>query len=124
VKKTIVRDLREYGRVDLAGKYTSTAGSQEAVDPALIDRLMSDVERDGFAIIEGLLSAEKLEEIKQDALPRFEHSSGRNNFEGFATQRLYAVMAKTFTCDALVEHPLILALLDRIFEPNYLFSQF
>jgi ectoine hydroxylase-related dioxygenase (phytanoyl-CoA dioxygenase family) len=81
------------------------------------------VEQDGFIILEGLLSAEKLEEIKQDALSRFRFSSGRNNFEGFATQRLYGVIAQTFTCNALAEHPLILALLDRIFEPNYLLSQ-
>jgi ectoine hydroxylase-related dioxygenase (phytanoyl-CoA dioxygenase family) len=123
VKRTIVRDLREYGSVDLAGKYGSTAGTQETVDSALVDRLMATVEREGFVIVEGLLSAAKLDEIKKDALPRFEHSSGRNNFEGFATQRLYAVLAKTFTCDALVEHPLVLALLDRILEPNYLLSQ-
>jgi ectoine hydroxylase-related dioxygenase (phytanoyl-CoA dioxygenase family) len=123
MKKTIVHDLREYGRLDLAGKYTSTAGSQQPVDAALVERLFADLERDGYVIVEDVLSEAKLEEIRRDALPRFPHSSGRNNFEGFATQRLYGVVAKTFVCNELIEHPLVLALLDRIFEPNYLLSQ-
>ena len=32
-------------------------------------------------------------------------------------------MEKTFACNPLVEHPLVLGLLDRILEPNYLLSQ-
>ena len=62
-------------------------------------------------------------EIKQDLMPRFEHDSGRNNFEGFKTQRLYAFFEKSLVCNPLVEHPLILGCLDRLFEPNYLLSQ-
>lgn len=33
------------------------------------------------------------------------------------------MIAKTYACNPLVEHPLILALLDSIFNPNYLLSQ-
>src|SRR5262249_31840690 len=61
--------------------------------------------------------------IRADALSLMTHRTGRNNFEGFATQRLYAVIEKTLSCNPLVEHPLVLGLLDRILEPNYLLSQ-
>ena len=121
--RIIVDDVREYGRSDLARKHRSTAGSQEQVDPALVERLCLAVERDGFVVVPDVVPVARIEEIRADVLPRLVHDAGRNNFEGFATQRLYGVLAKTFACNELVEHPLILALLDRILEPNYLLSQ-
>ena len=61
--------------------------------------------------------------IKETVLPLFAYDSGRNNFEGFKTQRLYATFEKTLVCNDLVDHPLILNILDNIFHPNYLLSQ-
>jgi hypothetical protein len=116
-------DVREYSQTDVARKYRSTAGSQQQVDPKLVDRDLADVERVGFVVIENLIPREKLDAIKADVMARFVHDSGRNNFEGFATQRLYSVIEKTYVCNELVDHPRILALLDRILEPNYLLSQ-
>lgn len=116
-------DFESYGRADLAAKYRSTAGTQPAVDPARIDPLMENLERDGYVIVERLIPEPLLRAIRDDVRPRFKHPAGRNNFEGFKTQRLYAVPEKTFVCNPLVEHPLVLGLLDRLFEPNYLLSQ-
>jgi ectoine hydroxylase-related dioxygenase (phytanoyl-CoA dioxygenase family) len=39
--------------------------------------------------------------------------TGRNAFEGFTTQRVYALFAKTRTFDAAATHPLLLAVLDQ-----------
>lgn len=121
--KPIFEDIFAYGRVDLAGTFKSTAGSQEKVEPALIDQAMRALERDGFVVFERILPKDVIEEIRADVLPRMTHQAGRNNFEGLATQRLYAVIEKTFACNPLVEHPLVLGLLDRVLEPNYLLSQ-
>ena len=46
-------DSREFVSAQLAGKYTSTAGTQEGVDPAVVERDLAQVERDGYVIIEG-----------------------------------------------------------------------
>src|SRR5262245_41337959 len=119
----VFRDLYEYGRVDLAGTFASTAGSQSKVDDAILDDAMAALERDGFVVFERLIPKEAVAAIKEDVLPRLHPSFGRNNFEGFKTQRLYAVIEKTFSCNALAEHPLALGLIDRILEPNYLLSQ-
>ncbi|HTJ43119.1 MAG TPA: phytanoyl-CoA dioxygenase family protein [Kofleriaceae bacterium] len=121
--KQIIADSREYLRAELAHKYKSTAGTQDAIDPETTARDLAAVERDGFVIIERLIPRETCDAIKADMLPRFRHASGRNNFEGFATRRLYAVIEKTLACNPLVEHPRVLALLDRILAPNYLLSQ-
>jgi ectoine hydroxylase-related dioxygenase (phytanoyl-CoA dioxygenase family) len=121
--KRVFEDLRAYQRAELADTHRSTAGTQEKMDATVTERDIAAVERDGYVIIEGLLERDRIEAIRTDVMPRFEHSKGRNNFEGFATQRLYGVLEKTRVCDDLVEHPRILALLDRVLQPNYLLSQ-
>jgi ectoine hydroxylase-related dioxygenase (phytanoyl-CoA dioxygenase family) len=40
--------------------------------------------------------------------------TGRNAFEGFSTQRIYALFAKTRTFDQAAVHPLLLDVLDRV----------
>lgn len=40
--------------------------------------------------------------------------TGRNNFEGFKTRRIYALFAKTREFDAPATHPLMLGVLDRV----------
>lgn len=116
-------DANEYRHSDLASKYRSTAGSQKNVDASVIDELMDKLERDGYVIIERLLSEEQLQLIRNEAKDLLPPLTGRNNFEGEKTQRLYSVIEKTLCCNPLVEHPLILGLLDRIMQPNYLLSQ-
>jgi len=108
---------------DLAGRYKSTAGSQLGVDPEHINSIMAQVNARGYIIIENLFKHEAMDALKADALTRFKHASGRNNFEGLATQRIYSIMAETDIANPMVEHPLIMGLLDHIFEPNYLLSQ-
>ena len=108
---------------DLAGRYKSTAGSQAQLDPDLVSDLKQRLDENGYVILEKLFSDDAMDALKADVLPRFKHEAGRNNFEGLATQRLYSMMAETDIANPMVEHPLILGLLDTIFEPNYLLSQ-
>ena len=108
---------------DLSGRYKSTAGSQAQIDPELLSSLLQRLNENGYIILEKLFSDASMDALKADVLPRFKHDTGRNNFEGLATQRLYSMMAETDIANPMVEHPLILGLLDKIFEPNYLLSQ-
>jgi hypothetical protein len=106
---------------DIAGTYRSTAtfapGAIAHVEPDF-----ATLERDGYVIIEGLLSAQACEEIAAAVDPLL-GPVGRNAFEGLHTQRAYSLLTKTRVCDGLVEHPRVLALLDRLLMPNYLLSQ-
>lgn len=120
---THIEDIHEYNRTDLARRHTSTSGSQDTVDPARLDALEVELGREGFVIVEGVVEPAVCDAIAADVRPRFVHPGGRNSFEGLATKRLYAVIEKTPVCNPLVEHPLVLGLLDRLFEPNYLLSQ-
>lgn len=116
-------EIAAYSQADHARTHRATASNAaEKVDP---DQLQADwhkLQCDGYVILEGVLDAQQLQSIKADIVPRLSQT-GRNNFEGHKTQRLYAVLEKTRATDPLVEHPRILALLDRLFLPNYLLSQ-
>src|SRR4029450_13114982 len=48
--------------------------------------------------------------------------TGRNAFEGYHTQRIYAVFGKTRAFDDLAVHPLLLGALDHALGPYYQFS--
>jgi len=71
--------------------------------------------RDGYAIIEGLLSEAETARAREDMLRVLERTpTGRNNFEGFATRRVYALFKKTRAFDEPAVHPLVLGVLDRL----------
>jgi ectoine hydroxylase-related dioxygenase (phytanoyl-CoA dioxygenase family) len=107
---------------DLAGTYRQApmAGAREPDE--LLDAQLLALERDGWVICDSLLTVEELASIRAAAAPLLQHS-GRNSFEGLQTQRVYSVLSKTRAADRLVDHPRVLALLDRILRPNYLLSQ-
>lgn len=106
---------------DLAGTYRRTASSGAAVDPAIVDADLAALARDGYVILPDLLSAAQLDEIREAVTPML-NLHGRNGFEGHLTQRIYSVLNKTAACDVIADHPRVLALLDRMFLPNYLLS--
>ncbi|MFC9894634.1 phytanoyl-CoA dioxygenase family protein [Nocardia sp. NPDC127579] len=106
---------------DLAGTYRRTESSGRTVDPAIAEADLAALRRDGYVILENLLTPQQLAEIRADVLPLLART-GRNDFEGHATQRIYSVLNKTRSCDRIVDHPRVLALLDRLFLPNYLLS--
>jgi ectoine hydroxylase-related dioxygenase (phytanoyl-CoA dioxygenase family) len=111
-----IEDLKQ----DLAMRHRSSAG-EHASGPAS-DADFAALQRDGYVVIESLLAPERCEEIREET-QRLLGATGRNAFEGLTTQRVYNALAKTRALDDLVDHPRVLALLDRLFLPNYLLSQ-
>ncbi len=80
-----------------------------------VDEVVAALDRDGYAIVNGVLSPEEVRAKRQeltDVLART--PTGRNNFEGFTTRRIYALFAKTRAFDAPATHPMVLGVLDQI----------
>ncbi len=96
------------------------AGSVGGVG-ATADDVVGALRTDGWCIVEGLMSAEQLDRARAgiaeaaDGLP-----VGRNDFEGYRTQRVYAVFAKTRAFDELAIHPLVLDVVDAVLGPAQL----
>jgi ectoine hydroxylase-related dioxygenase (phytanoyl-CoA dioxygenase family) len=86
------------------------------------DGVTDGLRRDGYAIVEGVLADDELARARED-LARILRTTptGRNNFEGFSTRRVYALFAKTRAFDAAAVHPLALGVLDRVLG-HYQFS--
>jgi ectoine hydroxylase-related dioxygenase (phytanoyl-CoA dioxygenase family) len=106
---------------DLAGTHRRTPSAGESVDAAVAETDLAAVRRDGYVILPGLLTPAELDDIREAVAPLLDRR-GRNRFEGHTTQRVYSVLNKTRSCDRIADHPRVLALLDRLFLPNYLLS--
>lgn len=104
-------------------KATAAKTSQShGVDDELVNSLMAEVRENGYVIIKDLMPAEMIEIIKNEVRPLLTYN-GRNEFEGVKTRRIYSVIEKTLAINPFMDNPLILALLDKILQPNYLLSQ-
>jgi hypothetical protein len=118
-----IRTIEEYMGVDLARTHSFTRSEQAAgLDPDEVDEQHEALLRDGFVIIDKLVPDQVLDKLRAESGPQLGHL-GRNSFEGERTQRIYGVPEKLRSADPFIEHPLILAHLDRLLMPNYLLSQ-
>ena len=85
----------------------------------------STVRREGFVVLEHVLSPEEVAAMRAALAPYLQgEHMGRNDFEGFHTERVYALLAKDPALALLVEHPRLLSIVDRLLEPHYLLSAF
>jgi len=82
---------------------------------ATADGVVAAMTAEGYCVVEGVLDPAEVAAARDSlqavlaATPR-----GRNSFEGFETQRVYALFAKTRAFDAPALHPLVLGVLDRV----------
>jgi ectoine hydroxylase-related dioxygenase (phytanoyl-CoA dioxygenase family) len=84
----------------------ATSASQD-VAQRLID--------DGYVVVTGMMAADGVQAARAD-LDRVLQTTktGRNPFEGYDTQRIYALFAKTRTFDRAATDPLLLGVLDQV----------
>ncbi|MEO6317530.1 MAG: phytanoyl-CoA dioxygenase family protein [Acidimicrobiales bacterium] len=84
-------------------------------DEAAVDAVVDLLERDGAVVVERFLAESKVAELRAELAPHREQTpSGRNDFEGFDTRRIYALFAKTRGFDELATDPLLLGVLDAV----------
>ncbi|GAA5157147.1 phytanoyl-CoA dioxygenase family protein [Pseudonocardia eucalypti] len=107
---------------DLARRHRAQVSGGASVAPEVVERDLAALRRDGFVVLPELIPADELAVIHAE-LDELLGPMGRNNFEGHLTQRAYSLLGKTRAADRLVDHPRVLALLDRLLMPNYLLSQ-
>jgi hypothetical protein len=85
--------------------------------------VVSELRRDGYVVLPQVVGADQLVGIRRELAPFLQgRLFGRNDFEGFHSERVYGLLAKAPSVGALVEHPAVLELVDAILDPNYLLS--
>ena len=88
---------------------------------ATVDTVVAGLEDDGYVVVEGVLDPDAVAAVRADLREVLARTpTGRNDFEGFATQRIYALFAKTRAFDALAIDPLVVGVLDRVLGPHQL----
>ena len=118
-----VDNFDNYSNVDLARTYGFTRSEEAmAMDPEIVAAQQEQLLHDGYIIMHDMITLEQLAALREQCEPHLDHV-GRNSFEGERTQRIYGLPEKIRAADAFIEHPLILAHLDRLLLPNYLLSQ-
>lgn len=85
----------------------------------------STILREGFVVLRDVLSRGEVAAMRAALAPWLQGKlKGRNDFEGFESERVYALLAKDPALALLVEHPRLLAIVDRLLAPHYLLSAF
>lgn len=118
-----INSIDEYTGVDLARTHGFTHSAEHTgIDQESLEEQHRQLLRDGYIILVNIVQPSLLDALRQESLPYLQ-KVGRNSFEGELTQRIYGVPGKLRSADAFIEHPLIMAHLDRLLQPNYLLSQ-
>lgn len=85
--------------------------------------IAEQVREEGYAVIPDALSEEDLTNIKTALTPWLRGKLfGRNDFEGYSTERVYALLAKSPAFAAIIDNPVTTPILDQLLNPSYLLS--
>ena len=83
---------------------------------------LTRLEADGFTVIDDFLTPDGVAALKAALAPHLGAHSGRNNFEGFATERVYTLVARGRLFEEITEDARLMALLDRVLASGYLLT--
>jgi ectoine hydroxylase-related dioxygenase (phytanoyl-CoA dioxygenase family) len=79
------------------------------------DRIVTRLEEEGYATIPDAIDTDQVGWARADLEGVLTRTpTGRDDFEGRRTQRVYALFAKTRSLDALATHPVVLGVLDQV----------
>jgi ectoine hydroxylase-related dioxygenase (phytanoyl-CoA dioxygenase family) len=86
------------------------------------DAHAAELRQQGFTVIPDFMDAATMAAVRQTLAPYRDRHHGRNDFEGFKTERVYTLVARGKVFEDLAEEPRLLALLDRFLQPGYLLT--
>jgi len=87
--------------------------------PKLLERLRAD----GYLILPSVLPAAQVQAIRSALQPWLRGDKpGRNDFEGYHSERVYALLAKSPVFADLATHPLVLDVCEAVLGPNFMLS--
>ncbi|HJN15757.1 MAG TPA: hypothetical protein QGH10_09715 [Armatimonadota bacterium] len=82
-------------------------------------RHLQEFDELGYTVLEYAVSPALVAAFRAELQPLLDSGPfGRNDFEGYRSKRVYALLAKTPSVAAMVERPDVLALVDEVLLPN------
>jgi ectoine hydroxylase-related dioxygenase (phytanoyl-CoA dioxygenase family) len=95
---------------------------EQAMTAPTQDDILRALREQGYAVIPDFLSSGQLNAVNELYDSMLGSHSGRNNFEGNRTERIYTLVARHKIFQDIAEDPRIMALCDALFMPNYLLT--
>jgi len=90
---------------------------QRGVKPGFdVDSHVQRMNAVGYSVIEDFLPPERIAAVRQGLAPFLKTHEGRNNFEGFKTERVYTLVARGRVFEDIVEDPRVMAICDRFLQ--------
>jgi ectoine hydroxylase-related dioxygenase (phytanoyl-CoA dioxygenase family) len=89
---------------------------------AALDDRLADLDRQGYTIIPDFLGPPMLARVREGLAPHLNTHAGRNNFEGFRTERVYTLVGRGKVFEDIAEDARVMALLDALLKPGYLLT--
>jgi ectoine hydroxylase-related dioxygenase (phytanoyl-CoA dioxygenase family) len=86
------------------------------------DAHAAQMREQGFTVIRDLMSPAVIQAVRDGLAPYKDTHHGRNDFEGFKTERVYTLVARAKVFEDLAEEPRVLAIIDRFLQPGYLLT--
>lgn len=86
-----------------------------------VDAVVAGLDSVGAVCVEGYLDGAEVAALRDELAPVLATTpTGRNEFEGYTTKRVYALFAKVRGFDRLAIDPLLAGVLDRVLGPHQL----
>ncbi|HEX3364301.1 phytanoyl-CoA dioxygenase family protein [Phenylobacterium sp.] len=86
------------------------------------DAHAAEIRDQGFTVIRDFMAPDAIAEFRERLQPFLGSHRGRNDFEGFETERVYTLVARAKVFEDLACDPRLMALLSRFLEGNFLLS--
>jgi ectoine hydroxylase-related dioxygenase (phytanoyl-CoA dioxygenase family) len=78
---------------------------------------------DGYEVIEDAIGPDVIELLRSELSPYLQgQQMGRNDFEGYRSERVYSLLAKAPPVARLIEHPAVLDVVGRCLHESFLLS--
>jgi ectoine hydroxylase-related dioxygenase (phytanoyl-CoA dioxygenase family) len=88
-----------------------------------LPELLAQLDEEGYVILPSLIPPSQVKAIKDALAPYLQGKlKGRNDFEGYDSERVYALLAKSPVFAELAAHPLVLDVAEHILGPNFMLS--
>ena len=87
-----------------------------------VQRHLDELDTQGYTVIADFLCGEALERVRTQLAKHLDSHTGRNNFEGFLTERVYTLVGRGRCFEDIAEDARVLALLDALLAPGYLLT--
>ena len=80
--------------------------------------IQSQLEKHGALIVEDVIDQATVDQLSSEIVPLIERApTGRNDFSGFNTQRMGALVSRSPTCRSLITNDLILGAANKYLAP-------